>query len=411
MKKKQINQNSIKFKIFSFKKALLLITGLFFIIGCSNEKEDGNLSNASSVITNRVPKETIDLIAQNFFKNNSPTGKNSIKTIRNSKEYQTSKKASAFYVVNYNEGGFVILAADNRVSPILAYSDTATFSTTDNEIIPPVAYWMESQKKQIQATISSNQIQSKELKEEWNAISQNSNSKTKKTKIVDPDPTNCPDYSTFIQGPLLTTTWGQGDGYNNLVPLSCSYDYYLGYNAATGCVATSMAQIMRYIHKANAYNWSSMPNAGGSSDTQLLMKNAGLSVNMQYHCGSEGSGAYASDIPAAFKNSFGYRFANYGGFSLSTVVQELNNLRPVIITGVSNTGTGHAWVCDGYSQTTFYFTDDYGVCTGGAITYQAILHMNWGWDGQYNGYYSAGGFNPGQSAYNTSNTMIYNIGL
>ncbi|AYN06163.1 hypothetical protein EAG11_19875 [Flavobacterium sp. 140616W15] len=45
--------------------------------------------------------------------------------------------------------------------------------------------------------------------------------------------------------------------------------------------------------------------------------------------------------------------------------------KPVILSG-SNGSSGHMWVCDGYIQTSSYFSD----CTG--IGY---LHfrMNWGW--------------------------------
>ncbi|MET3027472.1 C10 family peptidase [Flavobacterium sp. UW10123] len=421
MKKSKPNPNHTKFNLYGLTKILFLVITLLFLASCSNEKEDGEL-NPSSNSTNKVSKETIILIAQNFFKNTSITGKNVIqnRTIKSTKEYVTSKKESAFYVINYNEGGFIILAADNRVSPILAYSDSGNFATTDQQIIPPVAYWMEGQKKEIQAKISNNQVQTKEIKSEWNAITNKSTAQiktTSKTSYVEPeDPTSCPDYSTYVKGPLLTTNWGQGDGYNNLLALNCSHDYYFGYKAATGCVATSMAQIMRYFQKPNTYNWNNMPNNGqygyGTYDIQLLMKNAGASVNMSYGCGL--SSAVTANAATALKNTFGYHYATFGNFNLNTVIQNLNNNRPVILTGGTNSGgsyvNGHAWVCDGYSQTTIYHKDDYGVCLG-ASTYQAILHMNWGWDGDYNGYYSVGSFNPGTYTFNYQNGMLYDIGL
>lgn len=421
MKKNQIEPKQSKTNFFSvnLRRISFLLLGIFFMIGCSNEKEDSNNLNGSINTKNKVPVETINLIAKNFFKTSSLTGKGKQnKTIKSSKEFKTSKKASAFYVVNYNEGGFLILAADDRVSPILAYSDSGDFKTQDNEIIPPVAYWIESQKNQVQSLINNNQTQSKELKKEWDVLKSNEVvQKTSTTSRIEPtDPKDCPDV-TVIKGPLLTTVWGQGDGYNNLLTLNCSYNYYLGYKAPTGCVATSMAQIMRYFQKPNTYVWSNMPNNGqysnGTYDIQLLMKNAGISVNMQYGCSS--SGAVTANAAAALKNTFGYSAATFGGFNLSVVVQNLNYNKPVILTGGTNSGgnyvNGHAWVCDGYMQSTFYYKDDYGNCTGGGVTYYPILHMNWGWDGQYNGYYSVSNFNPGSNTFNYQNQMLYNINI
>lgn len=35
--------------------------------------------------------------------------------------------------------------------------------------------------------------------------------------------------------------------------------------------------------------------------------------------------------------------------------------------------------------------------------------MNWGWEGSYNGWYSAGNFNPADRTYNWRPSMITNI--
>jgi len=72
-----------------------------------------------------------------------------------------------FYVINYKEGGFLVISADNRISPILAFSDTGSFSSTPTEIIPPVQAWMEVEKEQVQYTIDHNLKQSKNIAVEW----------------------------------------------------------------------------------------------------------------------------------------------------------------------------------------------------------------------------------------------------
>jgi hypothetical protein len=278
---------------------------------------------------------------------------------------------------------------------------------------------MKNIKDQVQTTIANNLIQNAHTKLEWDALTASNttvvNSSNSTSKAPAPIPTDCPDINT-IKGPLLTSVWGQGDGYNNLVVTNCAYSYYTGYKAYTGCVATAMAQIMRYHQKPNSYNWTNMPDNGqytnGTNDIQLLMKDAGESVNMQYSC--SGSGAYSTDIAPALLNIFHYSNAVYASFNLNTVVQNINSNKPVILTGGTNSGgnyvDGHAWVCDGYLQSTVYFKDDYGNCTGQGVVYYPILHMNWGWDGDYNyGYYNVSSFNPGNYTFNYLNKMIYNI--
>jgi len=402
------------------KNTFLFLLGITFLISCSKD-EIRYGKNYSSNIANEVTKESVLDIAQNFFKHNNSTtskGIDNTKTIKDIIEHKTLKNLTAFYVINYVQGGFIVIAADDRISPILAFSDTGTFSSTPVEIISPVQYWMEGIKDQVQNTIDHNLTQNKEIKLEWEGLKVKNTTQVKSTSITskepEPAPTDCPDIN-FIKGPFLTTVWGQGDGYNNLVTLNCPNNY--GGKAPTGCVATAMAQVMRYFHKSNTYNWTNMPDNGqyslGTYDTQLSMRHAGEAVTMQYGC--YGSGAYSQDIAPALINIFGYSTASFAAFNLNTVIQNIDSNKPVIISGGTDSGgnyvDGHAWVCDGYIQSTIFFKDDYGNCTGQGVTYYPILHMNWGWNNDYNGYYSISNFNPGSMSFNFQRSMVYNITL
>ena len=410
--------NSLKM---CFKKIFLFLIGIIFLVSCSKDKEPKPGLDYTSNNENQVSIETVLAIAKKIStKDNNSNLKKGIdktKTVKDITEHKDSKENIAFYVINYDQGGFIIIAADNRISPILAYSEVGTFSSKPSLIIPPVAYWMKNIKDQVQITITKDLIQNAHTKLEWDALTTNNstvvNSGSTTSKAPTPPPTECPDIN-LIKGPLLTSTWGQGDGYNNLVPFDCSF----GSKAPTGCVATAMAQVMRFFHKPNTYNWANMPDYGqyasGTYDIQLLMKDAGESVNMQYSCSR--SGANSSNIPQALINTFHYSNAVYDNFNLNTVVQNINYNKPVILTGGTNSGgnyiDGHAWVCDGYLQSTVYFRDEHGNCTGQGVTYNPILHMNWGWDGDYNyGYYNVSYFNPGNYTFNYLNKMIYNITL
>ncbi|QKJ63035.1 C10 family peptidase [Flavobacterium sp. M31R6] len=397
------------------KSLFLFFLSFILLISCDKQEDESVLQPNSSTVNQKIVNE----IAQSFFKKENTTAKgvNNNKTIENIIIHKTAKNENAFYVINYKEGGFLIISADNRISPILAFSDTGSFSSIPTEIIPPVQYWMKGEKEQVQNVIDHQLTQSKEVKQEWKVLADNNSlvKSTSSTSRIEPDPINyCPD-ATVQKGPFLTTIWGQGNGYNNLLDTNCSYTDYFGYKAPTGCVATAIAQVMRYFHKANTYNWANMPNYGryanGTSDTQQLMKDIGFWVKMRYYCDT--SWAYSEDIVPTLIYHFGYSNANFADFNLNTVVQNLNSNKPVILSGGTNSGgsytNGHAWVCDGYTQSTFYSRDDYGNCTGQAVTYSPLLHMNWGWDNDYNAYYSVSHFNTGTSSYNYKNTMVYNI--
>lgn len=392
------------------KSIFLFFLSFILFISC-DKQEDANLNTSN---TNDVNTNVALDIAQSFFKNNTTSkGVKKSKTIDNIIVHKTKKSENAFYVINYKEGGFLVISADNRISPILAFSDTGSFSSTPTEIIPPVQAWMQSEKEQIQNVIDHKLTQNKEVKQEWKALTDNNSQikSTSTTSRIEPDPiTYCPDI-TVQKGPFLTTTWDQGYGYNNLVPLNC---LSFGGKALTGCVATAMAQVLRYFHKSNTYNWANMPNSGsgtyGTYDLQLLMKNAGSAVAMQYTC-DDGSSAYPVNIAPALKNTFGYSNASYTTtYNLSIITNNIDAGKPVILSGWGNYG-GHTWVCDGYSQSTFYSRDDYGNCTGEAVTYTPILHMNWGWEGKYDAYYSTSNFNPDRYSFNTGCTIVYNITL
>ena len=193
-----------------------------------------------------------------------------------------------------------------------------------------------------------------------------------------------------------------------------------GEHVVTGCVATSMAQVMFY-HKcpatdcscapipaystntlnsakeeielaipalgATSFDWKNMisnyesgDNVVGTAEEQLavakLMQYCGSSIEMMYGLKNNGgSSAYNEAIPFALKTYFGYD----GGIShayrknysyeawVNLIYNELAAERPVILGGQSM-GGGHSFVCDGYD------TGDY-------------FHMNWGWGSNGDGYF------------------------
>jgi hypothetical protein len=216
--------------------------------------------------------------------------------------------------------------------------------------------------------------------------------------------------------PLLTTTWGQGYGYNNYTPnLGCSN--YSNGNAPAGCVATATAQIMKYHQWPLSYNWSSMQNDYGSDLTSQLMVDIGSNVNMNYGC--DGSGTKSFRAMYALTGAFGYSNALYGNYNHNTVLSELSQNKPVILGGgekvywaglIAYYGDGHAWVADGYIHGFECFYDQNGYVDGGYG--YLLIHMNWGWGYNYrhlNGFFGFNNFAVDGDSYNYKRKMIYGI--
>ncbi|MCO6495814.1 MAG: thiol protease/hemagglutinin PrtT [Bacteroidetes bacterium] len=300
---------------------------------------------------------------------------------------QTNKKpTNLFYVFNASTSGFVIVAADDIVKPILGYSKEGSFNP--NDIPESVQKWLDEYKNQIRYAIENNLQPSKEIKQEWENYL---NSKAPASPIgssVDP---------------LVKTKWNQRPYVNDLCPNS----------SVTGCVATAMAQVLKfwnypatgtgfhsYNHKSygtlssnfgsRTYQWDSMPYLVNSPNNAVatLMYDCGVSVNMNYSPSSSGAYVISSQSPVqncteyALKNYFDYKNTlkgverkNYSESQwIAAIKKEIDEGRPVIYAGFGS-GGGHCFICDGYDEAGFF-------------------HFNWGWGGSYDGYFSINALNP-----------------
>jgi hypothetical protein len=363
---------------------LVLLTGLNII----------NASPVDSVVAKNV--------ANSFYLQNAPLPSVNKNNSNLSLAYtRTENSDNIYYVFNTtNNSGWIIVAADDVVIPILGYSFEGNYSNTNQP--PAFTYWMNSCKDQILYVKQNNVVSDIATLTKWNQLKTNTVDQNKSTKSV---------------AALLTTTWDQGCYYNTLCPTDAGGDCNHVY---TGCVATAMAQIMRYwnypangvgsysyYHStygtqsanfgATTYNWASMPNNVTSNNTAVatLMYHCGVSVDMDY--GPTGSGAFSGVVPDALINYFSYQNTAQRVFLVDYTTTDWINLlkveldaqRPVYYSG--NDGvSGHAFVCDGYDNSNNF-------------------HFNWGWSGSYNGYFAIGSLNPGTYYPNLDNAAIIYI--
>lgn len=288
-----------------------------------------------------------------------------------------SSPSEAYYVFNAERnGGFVIVAGDDRMPEILGYSDHGKLEV---EAAPCGLKWLLGAYEQMAKGME---------REDFQPASH-------RTRAAN-DPI----------APFISTTWGQSTPYNAMCPKAD------GARCMTGCVATAMAQIMNYYCWPNetsvpipAYttetNKISMPQLepttftwGHQNKNQLskLMLYCGQSVQMDY--GPEESGA---GVPLdALKNYFGYdeglNLIMRDEFSEDQwngkLYEELSSQRPVYYFGYDGQ-SGHAFILSGYKDARYY--------------------INWGWDGNADGYYVLDGLSPAVGSYNLGQGAVIGV--
>lgn len=318
--------------------------------------------------------------------------------------YQATAKSiqnediTCFYVFNVSEKGFVIVSADDRAIPILGYSTESSFDVHDIPI--NMAVYLKEYERSIVYAIENEIEPSDKTVQEWNNLETNRYA-TKGTRTVEPL--------------LGTLTWHQNCYYNDLCPVDaggqCGHVY-------AGCVATAMAQIIKFwgqpsigtgshtYHPSGypqqsvnygqtTYNYSIMPDKLDSLSTAdeifavaQLQWHCGVAVDMMY--GINGSGAYSSDVPEAMSSHFNYNSQMYqhsrDNYSLTQWQNKLRESfdagKPVYYSAQDDGGAGgHAFICDGYDA-------------------NDMFHFNWGWNGKDNGFYAIDALHPTSTNYN-----------
>jgi hypothetical protein len=388
--------------------ALLLFSFLLTFYSCSKDSESENIKNIQQehFVGSALAKE---IASEILFKtdSNSQTSKNTSasfkKSIESISEVKNDLGNIVFYIINYREGGYILLSADNREQPILAFSEDSKFELETDSSAFGFKLWINNVKKQITGIQNSTAEQTEEKKLQWRQVK---NIFANYSLFAKAPVDECTEYTTTVtKGPYLQTTWWQQGGYNSALKyISCEGN---NIQISAGCVPIAMAQIMKYYQKPINYNWSQMPLNSATPTTANFIADIHNSINSEYQ-GQPTSDCYGtsviyySDMATVLKNKFNYTSAIKADYNYSTVKANLNEGKPVLLSGFGNYG-GHMWVCDGYSASTIYNTD----CTGTSILY---FHMNWGWEnGKNNGYFAFSNFNPGLYTFNENIQMIYNI--
>lgn len=396
----------MKFFLKSFVVSSITIL-LFFIFSCNGDsiesgnnnfvKENDVVSTLSSLEFN-VKDSSIQardgLVPSNF------------EIIENINSIPDEDGNIVYYIINYVDNGFVIVSADNRVKPILAFSEFDKFSFTESEYSGGLVQWIIDTKDFIKSIRSTNGEQTTEVANAWRPCALARTLKPTKSPPCLHD-VECVNEHTEV-GPLLQTSWHQRCGFNNLLPtINCQSACN---RPVAGCVPIAIAQVMKYHNYPTQYNWNDMSNTSGTNSTALLIKDIHTALGGAISPGCNSTGV-DTDFNSAnlFKNNFNYSTAIKAVYNWDIVKSEIASNRPVILSGGTKAKKwlffnvyedGHMWVADGYRFS--HYCD-----TGQDYLY---FHMNWGWGvNAGNGWFAYNNFNPDNSSFNYLTKMIYNI--
>ena len=348
---------------------------------------------ASVLFAGPVTKQQAQEMAKSFIQNRLAAGGGHRASAN--PQIDLSGEVSGLYVFNVDkDNGYVIVSNDDCAEPVLGYADKGSF---DMQNIPEnMRAWLQGYADEI-AWAKSHHIKK-------------GSTTARRTGGV-----------KSVIAPLMVTQWNQKAPYNNQCPSGC----------VTGCVATAMAQVMKYNHWPEGgilkeipaysqgfndktvrqplasnllvveFDWEKMQASytGSEDDDEKaavaqLMHYCGCSVRMDYGSSSSATTSKAAD---ALKEYFNYdattvsvnrSYYTYVNW-IELLYHELEERRVVLYSG-SSTGGGHAFVVDGYQS------EDY-------------FHINWGWGGSSDGHFKLSALTPSnQGAGGSSSTDGYN---
>ncbi|MDO4524745.1 MAG: C10 family peptidase [Bacteroidales bacterium] len=317
-------------------------------------------------------------------------------------DVKTANGDTVCYTFKGNNGGYAIVSADTRVPGLLAYSKDGEINQELQEMLNVFV-----------ENIDKNRHQNIELP--------SSTSELRATRITD----------SPIAPLLKNIAWGQ------YAPFNLNAPTIKGTQSPVGCSATAIAQLLTYyrypaatlsdipayttktekidipgVEKGTKFDWNNILDTYEEGYTEAQAKAASDLVSVvdaaaEMDYGEEESACYKTCVEELV-NVFGFdpdliRISYRAGYTFEEwshlIYKELKENRPVLMAGSSMT-KGHRFLCDGIDE-------------------NGLFHINWGWNGHYNGYYDLAILNPNTTTevgssetndgYSKGNYIIYGI--
>lgn len=366
------------------------------------------------------------------------------KGIRAARTHRNAAGESRFHVVSFEGGGWAAVGTDDEESPVIAFCDNGEDLVEDERNAVWFLVKRDGERRAKAREISHKEHKGRRGKHKgWErkrkGVGEGEGSGVKTATVKTAASTTALD--DVRVAPLIQSTWNQSDGYK-------TYNYYTPNNYVCGCVATMLAQILRYyewpktsvdpfegecrvgtnIYKLSSmsvtnctaiggmYDWAKMTlkpdNSTPTENRREIAKlcyDAGVSVNMMWS--GTGSGAFMADVRDALVEDWGYADAHLVVYDYPTKdypvpehPYDFEELKRIVVSnceagrpigyGISGDSGGHAVVIDGY-----------GYSSSGDF----YMHINPGWGGSANAWYNPPNLSMGDLSFDESDELVYNI--
>ena len=351
-----------------------------------------NLSASGQAVSEQVLNE----VANNFVIENFPGGARKIRSVIPIM-YDSLKALNLFEL---EPEGWILLSADIKVEPVIGFSFTGQFKKPFENVNDPMYIWFNLYQREIKQITTNESLKAHD---DWGKALRSVVSKGTVATAVKVKP-------------FMKVNWGQGKNWNQFCPSDLDGP---GGHVYVGCVAVSMAQAMsvfkipvkgqgynnyldpkygtQYVNFGNTYyHWDSMSDSVVDQFNSLLLYHCAVAVNMNF--GSDGSAAQTINAASALRNYFSFShnilYKNRTGTDKAwqdMLNAELLKSRPIVYAGDAGDGNpGHAFNIDGVINNSYF-------------------HINWGWSGNNNGYYTLDALNDGSTNFNKNQAAIIGI--
>ena len=351
---------------------------------------------SQSLFSAQVSLETAQRAAQIQWEQKAPVSLKDLSSYLVLQEVFTNQDDTLLFVFGYPGAGFLLISGDDRAMPVPAMSFESSYNPESKNL--SFSSWLNYLLHELRAASAEDYIADASAVLAWKQLMSGQTIVSRSQDIP----------------ALLLTRWDQGMYYNALCPEDPDGP---GGRVYAGCVATMMAQVINHhkfpltgigqkgysssygylsVNFANSnYDYHNMPVQLTSHNQAVakLIYDCGVAVSMNYS--PNGSGAYMNNARDAMVQNFGYsaltaleaKNSYQPNDWIDKLLIELSAGRPVMYAGYPSSGSGHAFVLDGYQQGDFF-------------------HFNWGWSGSYDGYFLLSALTPGGSNFSNWQTAI-----
>lgn len=414
------------------KQTLFLLVGLVWgITSCTTNDEDFWDQRAPREFkTSRfrsynealnIAKSAAKMVGDNTDKSRGVTTERTVDTKNGVKVVATPGSRSAspdtlMYVFNFADNeGFAVVSAVPEAEPLLAVTESGYYDPNEEQDNPGFTMYMDRAKEYVANSLSignpgnpSGPIWRNDTTELW------------ETHIYS-------DSVTTQVGPLVNLKWGQRNFYGSLCP-----------NGVAGCGAVAEGMIMAYFRAPSSifFDYPENPLPGRRTINWNLVNNH-IGLNECYDYNHQGDSLIAKILrQIGYENNANYK-ENATGMQPQIVLRNLHSIHgfqctPLLdyrsynyktqlqsgkiglvasYTYLNNNIVGHGFLLDGYRDISYKASIYMLYQVGGGVpnsgnTFSRFIreenrlseywHLNWGWDGECNGFYFSGVFDTSQ---------------